>query len=301
MICNLQRTPLTEQAHFQIYAPTDTVMQMLMQQLGLHIPSFKLQRRVVLGTRGGRVFVKAIEPHDAGIEVQTICQVQWAPGKQLGGLSSAVNEVNVQALCPTLHFMGHYHEPAFRLPTVDLSTQDAVECMLSFEPHSCSWSCSAMRPFPLRQLSPVRAADNRYGQNNQQYCVDGVVKLKGCSRQDAQVVVYDRFKSRRDQAKLAMKRRVIELKDAGRREEALELLRHLQQLQLAAQAGKHKQRRQSDVPVKKESPHDDVLLHLQQQAQREQEVEPVCLEQADMEDHTLLNELRRLGWGPEAA
>merc|ERR1711998_518915 len=240
-----------------------------MQRLGQHIPSFKLQRRVVVGAQGGKVFVKAVEPHDASIEVQAICQVQWAPGKQLGGLSSSVNEVDVQALCPTLHFMGHYHEPAFRLPTVDLSMQDAEERMLSFDPHSCSWSSSAMRPFSLRQLSPVRAADSRYGQNNEQYCIDGVVKLKGCSRQEAQVVVHNRFKNSRNKAKLAMKRQVVELKNAGRREEALELFRQLQQLQLAAQAGRHKQKGQSDG----KSHSGDVSLHLQQQAQREQEVE----------------------------
>ena len=49
VIINLQKTPLTSQAAFQIYAECDLAMNMLMERLGIGIPPFELERRIVIG------------------------------------------------------------------------------------------------------------------------------------------------------------------------------------------------------------------------------------------------------------
>lgn len=69
VICNLQKTPLTDLAAFQIHAETDTVMRMLMERLGVAIPSFRLLRRVILG----------------------VTEIQAAPRKKRGCSSAVVS------------------------------------------------------------------------------------------------------------------------------------------------------------------------------------------------------------------
>lgn len=49
VIVNLMRTPLHERADLVIHAQCDTVMEMLMQELALDIPTFKLRRRFQIG------------------------------------------------------------------------------------------------------------------------------------------------------------------------------------------------------------------------------------------------------------
>merc|ERR1719359_981395 len=56
VICNRQKTPLTDLAAFQIYADTDTVMKMVMEHLGMEVPQFRLSRRILVGlkTKGAK-------------------------------------------------------------------------------------------------------------------------------------------------------------------------------------------------------------------------------------------------------
>jgi len=49
VIVNIQRTPLDHLADLVIHAETDTVMTLLMQELSLEVPPFKLHRRFVIG------------------------------------------------------------------------------------------------------------------------------------------------------------------------------------------------------------------------------------------------------------
>lgn len=51
VIVNLQKTPLDKKAALTIYAFCDTVMNMVMQKLGLPIPEFQLTRRLSITKR----------------------------------------------------------------------------------------------------------------------------------------------------------------------------------------------------------------------------------------------------------
>lgn len=66
VICNLQKTPLTEMATLHIFAQTDTVMSMLMERLSLPIPQFRLERRVIIGQDASarHIFAKSVDVHD---------------------------------------------------------------------------------------------------------------------------------------------------------------------------------------------------------------------------------------------
>ena len=48
VIVNLQRTPLDQLASLRINAKCEDVSKMLMTKLGLDIPEFRLQRRVII-------------------------------------------------------------------------------------------------------------------------------------------------------------------------------------------------------------------------------------------------------------
>merc|ERR1712046_541040 len=47
IICNLQKTPLDDVATSHVFAECDTLMTMLMQELNIEIPSFRLHRRIL--------------------------------------------------------------------------------------------------------------------------------------------------------------------------------------------------------------------------------------------------------------
>ena len=53
MIVNLQKTPLNSVADLVIHAKCDDVMTMLMERLGIAIPSFRLARHIRITTSWG--------------------------------------------------------------------------------------------------------------------------------------------------------------------------------------------------------------------------------------------------------
>lgn len=85
VIVNLQKTPLTQAAAFQIYAPCDTVTAMLMDRLGYGIPPFELHRRIVVGAvaesgqrgSGGMLYARGADPEIATLPVQLLSAAQW--------------------------------------------------------------------------------------------------------------------------------------------------------------------------------------------------------------------------------
>merc|ERR1712194_972653 len=131
VICNLQKTPLTEMAAMHIYAATDTVMQMLMELLSLSIPPFQLLRRLIFGRSGnaGQLYSKAVDVHDPTIEVDHLRAIDWdgnglpqnvvrdatAATSQTQGVHRHNGGSNLRPIRPKLHFMGHYHEPPLDL------------------------------------------------------------------------------------------------------------------------------------------------------------------------------------------
>merc|ERR1712070_829982 len=77
VIVNLQKTPLTHLAQFQIHAPTDVVMESLMGHLCIPIPNFRLERRIIFGREANDVFAKAVDVHAPDRETGVLCAVDW--------------------------------------------------------------------------------------------------------------------------------------------------------------------------------------------------------------------------------
>jgi len=222
VICNLQNTPLTELAAFQIYAKTDVVMQMLMEKLALPIPPFRLLRRVILGKEIGasksqEVYAKAVDVHDPTLEfglmravdwdgrgvcdadqqdVKSIIAMEGAHRRPMAGMDgSAVN--------PVLHFIGHYREPALQL-TADLSKAHAVDFQLAFDPYELSWEITSTEEVPEGGCAAPADADDAcipdYGQSHREYCVTKVMQRCSCDQQEAERMIDERFRNKREEA-----------------------------------------------------------------------------------------------------
>merc|ERR1712080_427214 len=99
-------------------------MEMLMARLDAPISPFRLQRRVLIGLDGDSVFAKAVDVHAPDIEIGVLCAVDWhSAGITVpeSGRAAAIwrhpvhrhdaSDLDLRALRPTLHFVGHYQEP----------------------------------------------------------------------------------------------------------------------------------------------------------------------------------------------
>jgi mono-ADP-ribosyltransferase sirtuin 6 len=147
IIVNLQKTPLTRKAAFQIHAHTDTVMEMLMKRLQIPIPNFLLERRVVFGLDGNEVFAKSVDVHMPDQEASVICTVDW------DGTTQEITEshrkqanLDISRLRPTLHFVGHYQEPPL---TLDICLCDgSKDVLLAFDPLSGKWEVTTVTTTP---------------------------------------------------------------------------------------------------------------------------------------------------------
>lgn len=227
VICNLQKTPLTDMAALHIYAKTDTVMEMLMERLQIPIPQFRLMRRVIVGKceSPGQLYLKAVDVHDPTVQVEHISAIDWqgngVPVEVVQNPLSAVSQQNglqVRSssckVTPKLYFMGHYHEPPLDL-TVDLTNSAAIDIMLSYDPYTGVWEVISQNDVPSGRLdAPADAVEARipdYGKSNREYCINMVVKSRNCDRESATDVIRKRFEdSKRDalaEAKLAQRRK----------------------------------------------------------------------------------------------
>jgi mono-ADP-ribosyltransferase sirtuin 6 len=220
VICNLQKTPLTNMATMQIFAKTDTVMEMLMERLSMPIPQFRLLRRIVFGSsdKPGHVYARAVDVHDPTLEVAHVCAVDWngdgVPQKMLADPMAAVARnqgshrheggTNLKSVVAKVHFVGHYQEPALDLK-LDLSTTDPVDVLLSFNPYDGSWSVLSQVSVSGGQVQPpsdaVEARIPDYGGSHRQYCIDMVIKHKKCDKETANDIIHQRMSKKRQEAR----------------------------------------------------------------------------------------------------
>lgn len=219
VICNLQKTPLSDMAAMHIYAKSDTVMHMLMERLCMPISPFRLLRRVVMGKceAPGQVFARAVDAHDPTVEVGHVCAVDWnGKGVPQGVLQNPMAAISQQhgthrhqvdsnsyRLAPQLHFMGHYSEPPLNLK-VDLSNTAAVDIMLSYDPYDCIWSVLSQHDVTDgKLLAPPDAVEARipdYGKSNREYCIDKLMRSRNCDLNTATEAIRKRFEDSKREA-----------------------------------------------------------------------------------------------------
>lgn len=127
VIGNLQRTPLYSLANVNIHAFSDTIMQGLMERLGIPIPSW-IVRRCVRVTREKtsddnqyEIFIEGCDPDQKTIPFSLFKSIQVQNGdgnvKQLTREPFAfrISTKNTDSIQIRLHFFGHYNEIPFDL------------------------------------------------------------------------------------------------------------------------------------------------------------------------------------------
>jgi len=209
VIVNLQKTPLTDIALFQIYAKTDHVMSRLMEILGYEIPEFRLRRKVVCGVDpdGDGLYIRGADKDDLTLEHDFIKEASWGTpkiregegfehagqvieskvqknrfsGKQL--LRTMINNLNEKRVFVPVDIvsMGHYGESLVTLSndfTEAYTNGQRVEYLwhLEFNPFTKTWTKSV-------ELSPVskhsnREMDDSFGRICRDYAIAGLVKNK---------------------------------------------------------------------------------------------------------------------------
>eukprot|EP00808_Paulinella_micropora_P012693 g18616.t1 len=220
VIVNLQPTPLDSLATLKIHAKIDTVMEMLMDKLQVLIPRFQLRRRFVLIPRfqlrrrfivgclpaatpaatttttttttltaatsaaveaatvtaaQRTVFLKSVDVHDPSLEMSLLKDVKWQ------GMGT---EGKAQLLKATMHFAGHYREPALTLQ-LDIDPTQPQQQLYSikacYDPSERRWSHPP--PVLLKELpEPSEMAKSQqehgleYTRAHRQYCLNGMLK-----------------------------------------------------------------------------------------------------------------------------
>ena len=204
VIVNLQETPLTGVADFQIFARTDVVMQMLMQRLGLAVPPFKLRRRVELSATpqapqasgaapGATLDVRArgVDLEDPSLPVSilrsvvaTSDAVAHAPRLQAEDDGAGAHTMRLPASdAPqkqlTLSFPGHYSEPPVTVPVAPLLAAGRVCLDLEYDPAVGAWAMTRCDEGAAGDAAVVQASrprDNRFGVSHREYVNQGKKK-----------------------------------------------------------------------------------------------------------------------------
>jgi NAD-dependent SIR2 family protein deacetylase len=154
VVVNLQKTPLDRKAAMVIHAFCDTVMNMLMANLGLEIPAFKLVRRIRIkktreGVKNSKSMKECLTLHgidvdgkhftlfpkiDVGIRGQDLVCLKKEPFKVYAEtFSGPVRSV--------IHFQGHYSEPPFSLEFDSelIQMNNSITYKLTFDPERKVW------------------------------------------------------------------------------------------------------------------------------------------------------------------
>lgn len=211
VIVNLQKTPLTPQAALQIHAPTDVVMESLMQRLGIVIPNFRLERRIIFGVDGNEVFAKAVDVHAPDRETGVLCAVDWdgnvkevpesqrtqAVWKTVAHRHSQAN-LHISHLHPTLHFVGHYQEPPLTVD-INLTTGDK-DVLIAFDPSDGQWEVTSIQSAQHNTFTAENVdRDCEYGASHRRYVIS---KRREQGATDAAKQVDDEFLKARQRAEM---------------------------------------------------------------------------------------------------
>ncbi|CAG9327387.1 unnamed protein product [Blepharisma stoltei] len=151
VIVNLQKTPLDGRAALQIHAFCDTVMQLLMEKLGLEIPSFKLVRRlkisrgkeVVKGNLKDFLYFQGVDSNNAPYTLFPMIQVtkgadktelKKEPMKYFQDRLNGNYQIKV-------NFQGHYQEPPvdITLNSASISDDSYKLYVMTFDPTRKLW------------------------------------------------------------------------------------------------------------------------------------------------------------------
>jgi NAD-dependent histone deacetylase SIR2 len=184
VIVNLQRTPLDELADVRLHCPTDDFMRLVMAELEMDVPPFRLRRTVAVWVHpdhASSVFASGVDsgsdtPHTLFSKLELMTQSSGT-GTIVGSadtrlMDPAAVEAHMADLtvAPTAvccHFFGHYEEPPVVLPVPN--TTDVARC------YSLSLGLVPGASWEVSELSGTAARQPCYGRGNGKVSrVDGV-------------------------------------------------------------------------------------------------------------------------------
>jgi len=147
VICNLQGTPLDNMASVRVYARSDDLVKYIMEGLGMEIPPFLLNRHVVVGREGERMYVKGVDEDGRpfhflqGIKVILPGQEPiLVDGSDHYSLSIPLDVPGQVQVDIEFHFMGHYNELPLRI-NCDLGSVDSwQQFLLQWNPNEGKWA-----------------------------------------------------------------------------------------------------------------------------------------------------------------
>eukprot|EP00419_Tripos_fusus_P004630 CAMPEP_0172674472 /NCGR_PEP_ID=MMETSP1074-20121228/12755_1 /TAXON_ID=2916 /ORGANISM="Ceratium fusus, Strain PA161109" /LENGTH=465 /DNA_ID=CAMNT_0013491883 /DNA_START=62 /DNA_END=1457 /DNA_ORIENTATION=- len=224
VIVNLQKTPLDKHATMHIFAKTDLVMGMLMERLGIQIPTFQLLRRVIVGKRTQsqmEVYVRAVDIHEPSIPTDHVHAVEWdiaGPSKDFPDKKEhrMRPRADVAEVVPTLMWRGHYREPPTPVP-VSLGAALAVNVLLAYDPYRLSWACLSKEELPDGQVPTPGDLQGGcipdYGESHREYCIKKAQQSRNCSDEEAAKLIDTRVAESIRAAKGAASRPEAKAKD----------------------------------------------------------------------------------------
>merc|ERR1712224_432359 len=142
-------------------------------------------RRILVSTADDDVAVKAVDIHNPEQEIGILRAVDWdgsgipkaseeqtasIVAARFGAHSRSAKGLNLAALSPTLHFVGHYREPPFQLQ-LGLRQHRLLDATLAFDPYAQVWQVLGIQAADFDAQTSVNQHDNRYGRDHYEYCV----------------------------------------------------------------------------------------------------------------------------------
>ena len=152
VIGNLQRTPLHSIATMKIHAFSDTIMEGLMERLGIPIPPWIVRRRVRI-TRKNKsdhgsyeILVEGRDPDNPSIPFSLFKSIHVTSGAEIVNkvtnepFTFEISKQNSNPISIQLQFFGHYNEIPFNF---DYATVDSIpqqeEFYLFYNPKIGQW------------------------------------------------------------------------------------------------------------------------------------------------------------------
>jgi len=151
VICNLQKTPLDSYSDIRVHSKTDNLMELVMKELNLEIPEWRLNRQVSVNQtvqdNKTVLTVAGVDVDDTPVTLFQQVEFQFGTQKGLADsepfqirLSSVSNPVDIGI---KLSFFGHYNEPDFLLPYTLLPQEKTTQTYrLSYNPFQRQWNYS---------------------------------------------------------------------------------------------------------------------------------------------------------------
>jgi len=152
-VVNFQDTHFSSSAHLTLHAQTDTVMKIVMQELGFQIPPFLLRREFRVRNSEGMLSFSGLEPDGSitsifrGIEIRIpgaapVILVDEKPQPDTPTFScplAGLNATTGSELEVSIFWMGHYNEPALPMKLIIPEPEKETRFLKQYDPLQGRW------------------------------------------------------------------------------------------------------------------------------------------------------------------